>query len=443
MFVEPSRRKQILTLALPILGGMLSQNVMNLADTGMVGSWGGDKALAAVGMGGFVNFMAIAFLMGMSVGVQAIASRRMGEGKHDELAHPLNGGLMLSVVIGVPMCALLIFFTPEIFQWLNKDSSVQQVGIPYLQARLCAMVGVGMNFSFRGYWNAVNRSAMYMRTIILIHVINIFLNWVFIFGNLGAPELGAEGAGVATAIATYIGTLYYFYLGMKHSKENGFLQRLPQSSELLTMLKLGGPPGVQRFFFAAGMTTFFWIVGQVGRAELAASNVLVNLLLVGILPGIGFGMAGASLVGQALGRKDPKDAMQWGWDVTKITSIVVLFVTLPGVVYPDLLLAPFIKNPSTLALARFPLQLLGATLFLDTAGLVLQSTLQGAGDTRRPMLVSIVIQWCFLLPTAYWVGPVWGGGLIGIWLVQVSFRIVHTLAFAWLWKQGKWTTVKV
>jgi len=417
LLVERERRKEILAIALPILGGMVSQNIMNLVDTGMVGRWGGDPALAAVGMGSFINFMAVAFLMGMSVGVQAIASRRKGEARLDEMAHPLNGGLALALGIGLPFGLLLFWLAGDIFGLLNDDQSVVAMGTPYLQARLCAMIGVGANFSFRGYWNAINMSALYMRTIIVIHLVNIFLNWVFIFGNLGAPELGAMGAGVATAIATYVGTAYYFYLGFKHARENGFLDDLPSRKSLWSMLKLAGPTGVQRFFFAAGMTCFFWIVGLVGRAELAAANVLINLLLVGILPGIGFGMAGASLVGQALGRGDKEDATRWGWEVMRLTMLVVALVGIPGLLFPDLILGIFITNPDTLALARLPLQLVAGTLFLDTAGLVLLSTLQGAGDTRRTMLISIVIQWAFLLPLAYLVGPALKYGLLGIWIV--------------------------
>lgn len=387
--------------------------------------------------------MAVAFLMGMSVGVQAIAARRKGEERHDEMAYPLNGGLLLVLLIAIPSCVVLVTVAPLIFGVLTSDQSIRDLGTPYLQARLCAMIGVGANFAFRGYWNAINRSALYMRTIILIHVVNIFLNWVFIFGNLGAPEMGAAGAGVATAIATYIGTIYYFVLGFQHAREHGFMQRLPQVGELLSMLKLAGPTGMQRFFFATGMTVFLWIVGQLGRAELAATNVLINLLLVGLLPGIGFGMAGASLVGQALGRKDKEDAKTWGWDVVKITMTTVFLITLPGVFFPDLLLQVFIKNPDTIALARLPLRLVAGTMFLDTAGMVLISTLQGAGDTRRPFVVSTMLQWCFLLPTAYLVGPFFQLGLLSIWITQISFRIIQGLIFAYFWERGDWASIKV
>jgi putative MATE family efflux protein len=180
---------------------MLSQNVLNLVDTAMVGTLG-DAALAGVGLGGFANFLFSAFILGISAGVQAMAARRVGEGRLSETAIPLNGGLLIALVIAVPWSALLITLAWEYFPVLTNDAAVVEQGVPYLRARLFAMFAMGMNFAFRGYWNAVDKSILYMRTLISMHVVNIFLNWVLIFGNLGAPELGAQGAGVASAIAT-------------------------------------------------------------------------------------------------------------------------------------------------------------------------------------------------------------------------------------------------
>ncbi len=149
------------------------------------------------------------------------------------------------------------------------------------------------------------------------------------------------------------------------------------------MLRLSVPAGLQSFFFAAGMTAFFWIIGRIGTPELAASNVLVQLLLVVILPGVGFGLAAASMVGQALGRGDPDDAVRWGWEVSRLAMVIVGLVALVGLIAPDLILRVFLHEPETIALARFPLQLMGATMAIDTLGGVL-STLCSAPVRAAP-----------------------------------------------------------
>ena len=112
LFPDRERRRRVWSIALPIMGGMMSQNVLNLVDIGMVGRLG-DSALAATGVGGFSNYLAISFIIGLSAGVQALAARRLGEGREDETAIPLNGGLILSLIIGIPACVLLILATPS------------------------------------------------------------------------------------------------------------------------------------------------------------------------------------------------------------------------------------------------------------------------------------------------------------------------------------------
>jgi putative MATE family efflux protein len=421
---------------------MLSQNVLNLVDTAMVGTLG-DAALAGVGLGGFANFLLSAFILGLSAGVQAMAARRVGERRGTETAIPLNGGLLLAVAIAVPWSAALIALAPEYFPLLTGDAAVIDQGVPYLRARLFAMFAMGMNFAFRGYWNAVDKSVLYMRTLIFMHVLNIFLNWVLIFGNLGAPELGAAGAGIASAISTVFGTASYFMLGRNYARHAGFLHGLPTRQTLATILRLAAPAGLQQFFFAAGMTVFLALVARMGTPELAATKVIIDLILLGILPGIGFGLAAASLAGQALGRGNPTDAMQWGWDVTKIAMALVGSISVPVVLFPRVILSVFIHDPATLDIADLPLRVFAASLFFDSVGVVLMNALMGVGDTKRVMVISTSYQWLLFLPVVYVVGPVMGLGLVLVFVAQVTYRCLQSVTFALMWKRGRWQTIEL
>ncbi|MCA9637524.1 MAG: hypothetical protein KC420_15965, partial [Myxococcales bacterium] len=104
--MDRARTRKIITLALPVVGGMISQNILNLVDTAMVGTLGA-ASLAAVGMASFATFMSQAFIMALGAGVQAMAARRLGEGRRDEMAVPLNGGLLLALCLGVPVAVLM------------------------------------------------------------------------------------------------------------------------------------------------------------------------------------------------------------------------------------------------------------------------------------------------------------------------------------------------
>jgi MATE family multidrug resistance protein len=443
------RDRTILALALPIIGGMVSQNITNLIDLAMVGSLG-DAAVAAVGIGSFANFMAIAFITGLSAGVQAIAARRMGEGRVTETAVPLNGALVIALAIGAPLTVVLFLLVPSFYPLLNPDPAVAAEGVPYLQARLCSIVAVGMNFAFRGYWNGVNLSRLYLRTLIVMHAVNIFLNWVLIFGNLGAPELGAYGAGISNTISMYVGTFTYFSLALRHARGAGFLRGLPGREAFRTIARLAAPTGVQQFMFASGYTALFWILGHIGMrdtvhstAEVAAANALVNVTLVAVLPGIGLGITAASLVGQALGRGDPNDAYRWGWDVVRVGVFVMGLLGLPMLIAPDAILWPFLHDPETLAIARAPLRLIGASIAIDAVGMVLMNALLGAGASRLSLVVSVATQWLVFLPIAFVLGPVLGFGLFWIWLAQVGYRVLFASAFAAIWRRRAWAAIEV
>jgi putative MATE family efflux protein len=437
-----SRLRVVLALALPIIAGMASQNVLNLVDTAMVGAVG-PTARAAVGIGGFASFMAVAAITGLSIGVQAMAARRTGEGRLAVAAVPLNGGLLLALVLALPLSALLIWQAPVFFPYLNADPAVIAAGVPYVQARLVCMVAVGMNFAFRGYWNGVGRSMIYMRTLLVMNAANVVFNYVLIFGKFGFPALGALGAGIGTSAATILGTIYYLYLGLSHARGNGFLAAWPDREGLWTMLRLAVPTSIQQFFFAAGFTLLFWIIGRIGTLEVAVSNVLVNLALVLILPGLALGFAAASLVGQALGRGEPEDARRWAWDVVKVALAVMGVLALPMILMPDLILAAFLHQPETVTLGRLPLRIVGAMALIDAVGMVLLHALSGAGATRQTMVVSVSIQWFLFLPAAWLAGPVLGLGLVGIWSCFIAYRALQAAVLVALWRRGRWARIKL
>ena len=436
----PHRRKQIIALGLPIIGGMASQNLLNVVDTAMVGSLG-DVALAATGIGGFANFMAVSFIMGLSAGVQAIAARRLGENQHDVLAVALNAGLVLAVIWAIPWTALLHTLAPQLFGLLVDDGAVVAEAVPYFQARLLAALGVGINFAFRGYWNGINKPKMYMGTLVVSHACNLFLNWVLIYGNLGAPAMGTLGAGIASCVATYVGVVTYIVLALRMAIPHGFLRVVPTRADFGRLIKIALPASLAQFFMATGYTALMWIVGQTGTAELAAANVLLTVTLVAVLPGLAFGFVAASLVGQALGRGDIDDAEAWGWDVVKMGALTLGAMGLPMLFIPEVLLSFFLHDNATMMLAVPPLRLVGATIGVDAVGLVLLNALYGAGHSRPVFVVGTVLQWGIGLPLAYLAGPVLGMGMLWMWAAMMLYRAGQALIYAVMWRRRAWTNV--
>jgi len=442
LFPDRERRRPIWAIALPIMGGMMSQNILNLVDIGMVGRLG-DAALAATGIGSFANYLAMAFIIGLSAGVQALAARRLGEGREAETAIPLNGGLLLALAIGLPLGLLLIAATPWAFGFLTDDPQVRELGAPYLQVRIASIVAVGMNFSFRGYWSAVHLTGVYLRTLLLMHALNIFLNWVLIFGNLGAPALGVFGAGLATTISLYVGTVVYFVFAWRRVRPAGFLQGIPSRATLAQQFRLSLPSSLQQLFFAAGLVTLIWIVDRIGTAEVAATNILMTFHITAILPAFGVALAATTLVGNALGRGDVADAAAWGWNCAALTFVYGIALSLLLIPLAEPILGVFLTNPETRSLAHLPMVLWAAVIGLDTVGMVLMNALIGAGDTRRSMWISLLWQWTFFLPLAWLAGPVLGWGLLGVWAVNALYRSGQALSTIQQWAGGKWSGIRL
>jgi putative MATE family efflux protein len=440
--LEVERRNRIIGLALPIIGGMVSQNLLNIVDTAMVGFLG-DAALAAVGLGGFVVFMCQAMILGISTGVQSTAARKKGEGRPDRAAALLNVALLVVLIIAPILSFILIKLAGPVFPYLNTDPAVIEKGVPYLEWRLGAIVFVGMNFAFRGYWNALDLSRLYMMTLILMHACNIVLNYVLIFGNFGAPELGVTGAGMASAISMGIGTLIYFFLGFRHVRKDGFLRSVATKPETASLIRISIPSGIQQLFFSAGLVAMFWIIGKIGTPELAAANVLITVLLFAILPGLALGIACTTLVGQALGRGEPEDAYQWAWDVARVTVVFLTILGLPMWLVPDLVSSIFIHEASTREIARWPMRLVGLTMPIEAVGFAFMHGLLGAGDAKSVMFVSIGTQWLLFLPLAYLFGPVLGFGLFAVWLLQGGSRALQSILFLSLWHARKWQHIDV
>lgn len=423
------------------MGGMLSQSLLNLVDAAMVGSLG-QSALAGVGLGGYANFMAIALVMGLGVGVQATVARRRGEGHLEQSAQPLNNGLLIAALIGLPLSLLCWYYAEQIITLLSSDPDVTAIGADYFRWRALAIIAVGCNFAFRGYWNGIRQTGMYLQILVVMHVFNVIISYGLIFGHFGLPKMGAEGSGLGTTLAMFLGTALYFLMTWRRGRDQGFMGSLPVLNDIRLMLRLSLPNSLQQLFFATGVTLLFWIVGQIGTAELAVAHILINLALLLILPGVGLGMAATTLVSHSLGEKQPHEAYRWGWDVVRVAALMLFVLGLPFWLVPGLVLQIFTQDPELLALGEWPLRITGIGMTLDATALVLTQALLGAGASRTVMGVNLGSQWLLFLPCAYLLGPVMGGGLLTIWLLQSLYRLIASVIFAILWRRKQWVNIR-
>lgn len=439
--IPKDRLNKISALALPIIAGMVSQNILNLVDTAMVGRLGAE-ALAAVGIASIVGFLVQSPILGVSAGVQAYAARKKGENKNHETAYGLNSAFVLIAIASVFLTLVFYQLAPWIFSLMNDDALVQSEAVNYFQIRIAATVFVAVNYAFRGFWNAIDMPKVYMNTLIIMHLTNIALNYLLIFGNLGFPEMGVSGAAMGTSISLALGSAIYFYMAFSRIKDSGFLAKMPNLNEITSLAKISLPSGIDFFITMTSVTLLYWIVGHISTSAVAAANILINLFLIALLPGMALGMVLATLAGQSLGASKTKDAMQWGWDTASIGIIALFILSVPMALFSESFLKIFTTDIDVIQTAKLPLQMMGCTLAFEVAGFIFINGLKGIGDSSRVMKISFIFQWLIFLPGAYLLVSFFKLGLLAVWILQASYRVAQTLTFSYIWKQAKWQAAK-
>lgn len=436
------RRQKILALALPIMGGMLSQSLLNLVDAVLIGSLG-ETVLAGVGVGGYAIFMLSALLAGLSSGVQSQVARRHGAKQYSIRALPLNAAILLALLVTLPISLLGWLNAGELIGLMNQNSDVQVIATDYFQWRVLALLPVALTLCFRGYWHGIQQTGMYFRIILFTHALNILLSVWLIHGGLGLAALGASGAALGTSLSVTAGALVWCWLTWRNACPNGFLVKLPTFNLVWQVLRLVAPNSLQQFLFAVSYAVLFWFLGQISTASVAVGHVLVHLSLLLILPGVGLGMAAMTLVGNSLGENNQEEAHHWGWEAVRLALVILAVLSLPLLFFSETILALFLHQPYLVELGKVPLILTGVMITLDAAAIVFNQALQGAGAQRLAMQINLLMRWLIFLPAAWLVGIYFQWGLLGIWLVQLVYRIINSVVFIKVWQQRHWQKLYV
>jgi putative MATE family efflux protein len=442
IMITLDRLQRIFLLSLPIIGGMISQNVLNIVDVAMVGHLGA-TALAAVGAGSFAAFVSSAMVLGLSSGVQAVASRRLGEKKLEQAGVSLYAGVIIAFLFGSLLTLLIYPYIPTLFPYLNSDVEVAELGSSYWQIRVLATVFMGVNYAFRGYFNGISQPKYYMVSLVFIHVLNIILNYILIFGHLGFDAMGADGAAWASTISVCVGSVLYFVMGFFKFESLQLFRNKPSLSDLSSVFKLTLPSGFQQLLIAIGMVSLFWMVGKIGVSETAALNILINILMLCILPGFGFGMAAATLVGTSLGERDKAKAKQWAYDVAKIGGLITFILGLVLAFYAEPILKLFTDDQATIEAACLPLQITGAVIFLDVVGVILMNALLGSGDVNVVLKTSMLGQWAIFFPVGLIAVIFYEPSLLFIWLLFSFSRLGQGVIYGFYWHRERWGSAKI
>lgn len=429
-------------LAFPMGVALSSALVMSLIDLAMVAPLG-SHVTAAVGLAVFSQTLLLAFVSGIGPAVQGIVARRRGQGSTEAKCLPLNAGLLMAVVIGIPITIIGYAMAPTFFSWFSRDPAVIKTGVAFLRVLYLSTVAAGMSNAFKGHWTGMERPNVHMVIVLFANFMNFAGNYVLIHGRFGFPKLGATGAALSTTLSLYIALLVHFAVTWVYYRRDGFLSVKPAKLLLTRVFQLGMPATIQEFFKSAGYIALYWMIGQIGTAELAATNVQVRMTFMLAILSMALGNASATLVSKTVGEGDPEGAAAWGWDAGKLGVIVISLLALPMVIFPRFFLSLFLSDPHTIQIATLPWQLSMGVTGIASLIFIFAYTLVSVGDGNRVALVSLGTQWLFFLPLAWFVGPYLHRGLLEISILQIIYGAIATVLITRLWIQGRWKRIAI
>jgi MATE family multidrug resistance protein len=427
----------MMTLATPIVVVQVGLMAMGVVDTMMVGHVSA-PTLAAVALGNLFVFGVAAFAIGTLMALDPVVAQAVGARDAEAVTRGVQRGLVLAAALSIPVMTGLAFAGP-LLALLNEPADIVPTAAAYVWAVIPGIFPFLAFVVLRQSLQAMSRLTPIVLTIVIANVVHAGLNWVMIFGHLGAPAMGAVGAGRASTISRWLMAL--MLLGWAWRDLRGHL--VPWRRETITadpivrMLRLGAPIGVQQLLEYGVFGVVALCMGWLGTMQMASHQVALNLAALTFMVPLGVAAAAAVIVGHAIGagdvpraRRAAGAALLCGVGFMSLCALMFLFA-------PMVLARAYTADPAVLALAASLIVIAGVFQVFDGLQVVSIGVLRGAGDTRTPMLVNILGFWCIGLPVSLWLGfhdrfgaqGLWWGLVAGLAAVAVFLlaRVAHRM----------------
>lgn len=435
-----SPRRAALELAWP---GIIEQSV----------SAGGTAAVFAfvahlgptptAGAGAASNFLFLMFPVwrSLAIGTIAIVSRRMGEGHPRDAADATRQSLLLGAIAGVLSAVGFFLFSADLLRLLGADAEVVAIGSPFLQV-------IGASSGLSTVWligTSAMRAAGDTRTPMWLTSAGVVFSVVLAYVLIDVVGIGPMGAAYAQALTWLLGMsamLVLLWRGVAGLSIAGGTWRLTMTT-IRRIFAISLPSGAESATFSFGLLALSGLVFRLGTVDVAAHQIVGQIETFSFFPCIGFSAAASALVGQALGMRDQRRAMSAGWASAWMALVWATLAGLAFVVAASWLLGVFTSSSAVVAAGVGALAVVGFGQPAQALIFALGGALRGAGDTRYPLVVSLINWFLIRLPLAYALAFPLGMGLTGIWLGVTVDYFVRAALLVWRFRSGAWARVRV
>jgi putative MATE family efflux protein len=435
-----STMRTIIALSWPVVLGQLMTNAVPIIDLLMLRSYG-THTLAAIGYASQFLMLTQATLMALGSASVAMMARSIGAKDFVRARHAFAANLWLA--LGVTVATLLItwVFPEQLLRLLAADESVAHLAVPYLRLTLAAAPLMAIALTFESALRATRDTFRPMLIVCMVGLAKIVCNGFLLTGIGGLPKLGLQGAGWSTIVSQCIGATLFIVIARTHKHSAvrlGLRDLIVPRTLLRDAFDIAWPAVAERFAMNAATMFYFRFLGGYGVHAVAAYNVGVRILAFTWIPGLGLSVAAATLVGQALGARDPAEARRAGLMAQRLGFIVAVVLGSVFIAARVPLARLFTHDPQVVVALDPFILLLGLGLPFLVTHFTLAGALRGAGDTLTPLWAAAIGNWVFRVPLGYLAAHVLHLDLFWVWSITICDHVSRALWLGHAFRSGRW-----
>jgi putative MATE family efflux protein len=437
VIIDPMKkkiRKEILSLALPLMLSNLLDQAVVIVDIFLVGGVGA-SAIAAVGLAQLLFMTVLTLLYGLSMGTLVVVSQLRGAGREEEAARTGYQSLVVGAVIAFFIGLVGGAFGQKAAVLLGAEEEVARLTGQYVR-----LLSLFFPFSvsviiLTGILQGWGDTRTPMKAGFLVNILHVIFAYPLIYGKLGLPGLGVAGAALAVGLSELIEAGFLMFHVFKARR------LVPKPFDLgLTkrVIRVGIPVFGQRIFQQIGQMAYARAVLVYGTVAYAAHQVGLAIEALSYLQGGAFSIAAASTVGASVGARKYKAARLKNWEANRIAVLIMAGMGLVFFFFPYLLLRIFTQDPEVIRLGTFFLKIVAVMQVPLAITMVLEGSLKGAGDTRFLLLVTIAGMWMVRVPLSSLFSFSLGLPLVFVWGVMVVDWFTRMTILLMRYRSERW-----
>ena len=443
-YTEGPVPRAILMLAIPMVLEMIMESVFAVCDVFFVSKLGAG-AVATVGLTESWLTLIYAIAMGLAISASAVVARRTGEKDREGAAKAAGQAILLGVGLSAVMGVAGVMLAPRLLGVMGASPDVIAMGTNYVRVALGGNIVIVMLFLINAIFRGSGDAAIAMRVLWLANAINILLGPCLIFGLGPFPELGVTGAAVATTIGRGTGALFALSRLLKPgSRVDIHVRHLILDVPLIRRLvQMGWSATFQMLIGMCSWIALIRILSTFGSNVLAGYTIGIRVIIFALLPAFGVANAAATMVGQALGAKKPERAEQAVKIAARYSTVALSIVGAVLAIFAPFIARLFTQDPNVAPFATNTLRIVALGFPFYASGMVISQSFNGAGDTRTPTMLNLLVFWLWEIPLAYALAKVFGMGPNGIYLAIAIAFSTYAVAGRIVFNRGTWKLRKV